>query len=199
MNEKANERRQLFHGTILYWSVGSLFVLTMLSIWMVSGIFAKYIVIGSSVDTAQVANVGIVKNELKEHKPHEENVNDGFYQLTDEEVDSFAYEKVLPGVDIPKDPFIRLELSGAEVVYELYLTVIESDPFPEEVSYTVRSDLWTPVPGKQGVYRYKDLLGPDFPETMIYILQDNKLYVTEHYKGNGDFSLTFKAQLIQKR
>ena len=132
---KRAKKVQISIGGIVYWTAGILLTLTMLSTWMAGGLLAKYVVSYSHHESADVASSGVEAFELWEHKANEfPGDNCGEYRLDlNTEVTGNAYNKVLPGVDIPKDPFIRLVLSGAEVDYTLYIKVTRSDPFPDKV------------------------------------------------------------------
>lgn len=205
MNRRTHAKKtELSAGNILYWSVGILLVLTMLTTCLVGGLFAKYVISDSFYDSARVASSGIGKMELWEHKAEETGVNSGVYGLLTEEdpVTGNDYEKVLPGVDIPKDPFIEIELKNAEVSYELYVQVTESN-LSETVTYKLTSD-WTLAEelskADKGiyVYKYKGTIDPNF-NGKIKILKNDMLYVSEHYVGNGKFSLTFSAYLMQAK
>ena len=189
-------------GGILYRTVGVLLVLTLLSIWLVSGLFAKYVTSGNDSDSAHVAGTGIVTFDVVEHKAEETGTNSGVYRLLSgeqNEVKGNLYSKVLPGVDIPKDPFVKLKLVNAEVAYTLYLQVTESNPFPEYVTYELNKTLWECIDEKNGVYQYKGAIEAGTNSYTIEILKDNMLYVSEHYVGNGKFSLTFSAYLMQAK
>ena len=194
-------------GDIVYRAVGILLMLTMLTSWLVSGLYAKYVISYTIGDSAKVAETGIMKLELWEHKANETKTETGGpggkYELDlKDEVKGNAYEKVLPGVDIPKDPFIRLELKDTVVGYELYVRAIESDPFPEYVTYELTSD-WECVDPDNGIYKYKDVFEANKPYNYtdgseIQILKDEMIYVSEHYVGSGQkFTLTFEAWLSQ--
>lgn len=179
-------------GRLVYLTVGILLTLTLLSTWFLSGLYAKYVVSGNRGDSAHVASTGIMKLELWEHKAV---LRDGVYALDQTaEVDENTYGTVIPGVDIAKDPFIRLELDNSRVDYALYLNVTESN-FPATVTYDLLEQ-WELMSEKNGtsVYRYKG----EIASGTIKILQGDKLYVSEKYVGNGQtFSLTFSAYLQQ--
>ena len=187
-------------GAIVQWTVGSLLVLTLLSTWLVSGLYARYMVSDSRYDTARVASTGIGKLELWEHFAEETDTNSGIYHLTAKTATGNEYNKVLPGVDIPKDPTISLQINKAEVRYALYVKVTESEPFPDHVTYSLTDD-WKCVDSENGIYQYKDIFEANtlYPLKEIQILKDNKLYVSEQYVGSGkSFSLTFNAYLMQE-
>ena len=182
-------------GRLVYLTVGILLTLTLFTTWSLSGLYAKYVVSGNRYDSAHVAGTGSVNLELREHEARLEN---GVYVLNkNKEVDENTYDTVIPGVDIAKDPFIKLELDNSRVDYELYLNVTESN-VPATVTYKLLKE-WEFVSKQNGtsVYRYKGTIASNFNDT-ISILQENKLYVSEKYAGNGQtFSLTFSAYLQQ--
>lgn len=202
--EKHVKKTQLSVDNILYWIVGILLILTMLTIWLVSGLFAKYVISDNRYDSARVASSGIGNLELLEHEAKLENGEYKLQEDKDHEVTKNDYKKVIPGVDIPKDPFIRLKLQNAEVSYELYVKVTEnnfptyttgSDPV-KAVTYELTED-WEKT-NTPGVYKYTTAFDSDFNGT-IKILKDDKLIVSEHYVGNGQFTLTFSAYLMQSK
>ena len=180
-------------SNIMFWAVGILLVFTMLSVWFVSGLYAKYVVTDSTSDSARVAEGSDF--ELWEHKA---NLVNGIYVLDEEEkVLENAYEKVIPGVDIAKDPFISID-AELEVSYQLYIRVIESAYFPENVTYKLTDD-WVPVNETLNIYKYKYVFdaGSKYKDE-IQILKNDKLYVGEHYVGEGkEFSLAFDAWMRQ--
>lgn len=188
-------------GNILYWAVGTLIMLTVISTLMLSNLFAKYIVTDSSSNSANVAAGGEML--LLEHKA---TLVSGVYVLSEDEADLVTtnnYDKVIPGVDIPKDPFVRLNLEASEVDYKLYVKVIKSENFPETVTFKL-TDKWLPYNEAKGIYVYDgyfDAGTSDIDD--IPILKNNKLYVGDHYVGTDDndvpqsFSLTFEAMLKQ--
>lgn len=195
-----NKSRSSF-GNTLYWTVGILIILIMISTLMLSNLFAKYIVNDSAADFAQVAAGG--EMFLLEHEATLEN---GIYVLSEDEDDLITtndYDKVIPGVDIPKDPFVRLNLENSEVDYRLYIKVIKSEHFPETVTFEL-TDKWLPYDEAKGIYIYDgyfDAGASDIDD--IQVLKNNKLYVSEHYVGTDEdgnlqsFSLTFEATLKQ--
>lgn len=211
MNKKENESKNISRrstGNVLFLTVGSLLALVILSVCLTSWLYAKYNVSDTRYDSARVAKSGIGKLEVWEHEIEETEENSGVYKLLDGE-DHLAqeneYKKVLPGVDIPKDPFIRLEIKNAEVNYFLYMKVTESAFFPETVTYKL-TDEWEKVAELSDedngvyVYKYKETITPDFGAAEIKILKEDKLFVGEHFLGEGKtFTVTFSAYLEQVR
>lgn len=206
----------------LYWTVCVLLVLTALTAWSVSGVYAKYVDAAGAGDSAIVARMGVKQFRLVEHNAND--ISDDLAKVaqlgTLYELDftktvlNNTYSKAIPGVDIPKDPFIELELVSNEVSYELYLRVEESEDFPQHVTYKL-ADVWKPVMenGKavSGLYKYVGAVEVDEDEdvdafvfkagvsytpftystnkdsdTSIHILKDDKIKVSEHFNSEPD-------------
>ena len=177
-------------NAILYRTVGILLMVTLLTAWLVCGLFAKYTTSGAESNSARVAGSGVVKFELWEHAVGE----DG--KLTDKKTAQNTYKNVEANTTIQKDPFIELELKNAEVDYELYIRVTESAGFPNGVTYDLTAK-WEKVDGQSGVYKYTGYFDAGTPyDEKIEILKDNKLTVDVGYDGKT-FSLTFEAWLVQ--
>lgn len=210
---KYSGKTQVSVQNIMYRTVGVLLVLTMLSAWLLCGLYAKYTVSESYQDSASVAKIGVDKLELLEHEAvliddaDRAVQQDSVYELTDNEVTKNDYDVVLPGVDIPKDPFIRIKgdskasIDEAKTSYELYLNVVEED-LPDTVTYEM-AEGWklikTETSQSNGVvytYKYNKVIDSQF-SGKFSVLKDNKLKVSASYVGNGKFSLTFNAWLAQ--
>ena len=78
---------------------------------------------------------------LKEHKV--ERKDNGVYDYVSpkEEVDGNQYDRVVPGAELPKDPFVRVK--NVEDAY-LYIEVVGT--LPEGMSFTINDTLWTKMP-----------------------------------------------------
>lgn len=118
---------------------------------------------------------------LKEHQATDTD-KDGVYTLDDtKEVNTNTYT-VLPGVDLPKDPFVK---TNETLKLDAYVFVEVVDGTGTNLHFTVDSDKWTELSGKTGpnggkVYAMKAnggiakadaYLGP------IPILTENKITV----------------------
>ncbi|MBQ0037958.1 MAG: hypothetical protein KBS74_04730 [Clostridiales bacterium] len=141
---------------------------------------------------------------VKEHEATDTD-KDGVYTLGDKEVEENTYT-VLPGVDLPKDPFVKTE---EELKLDAYVFVEVVDKTGTNLHFTVDSDKWTELTGKTGpnngkVYAMKankgiaeagSKLGP------ITILKDNKITVdnVEITDGAKQFGgdVTFYSYMIQ--
>lgn len=218
--DSRNRKQSMSVQGILYYAVAGLFVLTMLSVWMVSGLYAKYTTVGSELDSARVGKG--LQLQLLEHEAELVNgeyvLHDGKNNTDDVEVAKNTYSKVLPGVDIRKDPFVRLS-GTCEVDYRLYVQITEEN-FPsyenkngesvKAVTYDVTDD-WEYVPDQSNpddgvyVYIYKGYLDSGYysgsEANDIPVLEKNshgcELTVSQYYQGDGDFSLSFKAWIVQ--
>lgn len=117
---------RLFLHDILFRADCILLLSVTVTIWLICGMFAKYAVTDEGSDSARAAAFASI--DVTEHRAELKN---GEYRLTDDEVKENSYNKVIPGVDIPKDPVVHL--SGTpEVACMLYLKVTE-DNFPTYV------------------------------------------------------------------
>jgi predicted ribosomally synthesized peptide with SipW-like signal peptide len=139
------------------------------------------------------------KIDLKEH---EATVNDkGVYTLGTAEVTSNSY-KVLPGVNLPKDPFITIT-DKSDVASYLYVEVVDELGENSGLSYALTSD-WTKlnVKGANGgdVYVYQNgllITDTNAPAT-VYILKDNVVTVGQdvNVDKNG-VDITFYGYMAQ--
>jgi predicted ribosomally synthesized peptide with SipW-like signal peptide len=139
------------------------------------------------------------KIDLKEH---EATVNDkGVYTLGAAEVTSNSY-KVLPGVNLPKDPFITIT-DKSDVASYLYVEVVDELGENSGLSYALTSD-WTKlnVKGANGgdVYVYQNgllITDTNAPAT-VSILKDNVVTVGQdvNVDKNG-VDITFYGYMAQ--
>ena len=221
------ENKNKSFGKNLSRTLGILLALVVLAACTFGVIYAKYISTKNTDGNAGVAKAGNITLELKEHEAVETEKNSGEYKLLDgtngttsTEVESNSYDRVFPGVDIPKDPFVRLKIENAEVNYSLYVKVKEDNiPYAEDgttrtIKFTLTSE-WIFEETKDGVdyYRYVGAnpnsdktkpayvfnAGTNVSETKIQIINNNKLEVSQHYNGDPKkaYSLTFEAYLRQ--
>ena len=148
---------------------------------LIGGVAAKYIwsteLSGKITFSAKLAE----KVELLEHEAIRN--TDGSYVLGAETVTSNAYT-LLPGVDVPKDPYLRVTGKTPIAAY-LFLEVKEALD-PAYLSYTVDPALWTKltVSGANGgtVYVYKTLLDGDFADGSVSILNPQQITVSQKLK-----------------
>ena len=168
-----------------------LIVLTLLLITLVTFAVGKYKSTvsfdGSFTFTASLADKMILQEHVAERKTN------GSYQLGAAVVNGNTY-KLIPGLDIPKDPHIIIEGKTPIQAY-LYLEVVDTldtvtvgSNSVKLVNYALTDD-WeqvtkTPICGAANatVYRYKTMLKADVPNA-IYILKDNMVTVSQYVKS----------------
>ena len=110
---------------------------------------------------------------------------------------------LMPGVDIPKDPTIKITGKTALPAY-LYLEVVDniSDP---AVTYSL-ADWWQPLAGVTGpnggkVYVYNETIDGSTANMEIQLIKGNTVYVSQtldHSASAKPFSIKFYAYLLQK-
>lgn len=160
---------------------------------LIGGVAAKYTwsteITGTVTFSAKLAE-GIL---LKEHKAGKN--LDGSYTLdANTEVSTNAYT-LLPGLDIPKDPFITVSGKTPIEAY-LFVEVAESADLDTDIlSYTL-DDHWTPlsVSGKNGgnVYVYNSILDGSSADLTVNILKGRTLTVSQKLKtAKATNALTF--------
>ena len=157
--------------------------------------------------------------KIQEHPAVRE--HDGSYKLnTDADPVQVQEYKLMPGVDIPKDPFVTVE--GKTNLPGWLFVEIDDSKLPEEVTYAVRSaegatdedpGYWidTGLTGQYGkiyVY-YKQLVtadtqqgtGDDVELTEFYVLapddRGNTITVSQYLERETDAKLNFYAYLCQ--
>ena len=168
--------------------------------WGAANLRAKYVLSVSLTGTVSFSPNLATDITLFEHSIARQ--GDGSYQLVTSAsavpVNQNTYN-VMPGVDIPKDPYITITERTTVPGY-LYVEVVDSTP--DTITYSLTTD-WqkmTGITGKNGgsVYAY---VGSDLtvdPTTRtIKILSGDSLTVSDQYAGEN-FSLDFYAYLYQK-
>lgn len=202
-----SKKSQFSVHNVMFRTVGILLVLATLSVWLLCGLYAKYIVSENYQDSASVDSIGIGNLELLEHEAvliedaDKAVQQDSVYELTDNEVTKNTYDVVLPGVDIPKDPFIRIKVEP-KATCELYVQVVEKD-IPNTVTYEMAGG-WELIKTETAqsettvyTYKYNKAIDSKFSGP-VSVLKNNKLKVSESYVGNGKtFTLNFNAWLVQ--
>ena len=135
--------------------------------------------------------------EVKEHEATRN--TDGTYTLGTAEVTSNSY-MLMPGVDIPKDPFVRVTgYTGMPA----YLFVKVESTLPDNVTFALANG-WTALPDNAGVY-YRELENsvPAQGALEIPVLaadnSGNTLTVSDKLVRPGQaYTLSFTAYIAQK-
>lgn len=110
---------------------------------------------------------------------------DGTYKLDDKTIVNSNEYYLIPGVDIPKNPYVVIE-GKTPIPAHLYLTV--QNVTNEAITYELH-DCWVRQ-GSSNTYVYcADGTTPTEitadPDQVIYILKDNKVYVKQTLLGGG--------------
>lgn len=172
-------------------------ILLVLLLTMTAYVAGKYITQiefnGSVTFTTSLAS----KMELLEHKAVRQ--SNGTYTLGDETVTGNTYI-LMPGVDVPKDPYIVITGKTPIPAY-LYIEIESTLDAP--VEYTVDTTKWTllKTDGNKSVYYYHTEIGKDFPEDPIYVLKDNQVTVSQTLLSGSDTEtdvLSIRALLKEK-
>lgn len=144
--------------------------------------------------------------DLKEHQADYK--NDGVYVLKDGregrelvETQKNEYKQVLPGVDLPKDPFVRVKGLDVDSAY-LFVEVVGLNNLSPNFSASVDPANWTvtSLSGAHGgtVYVYNTADGriTDDIES-ANILLDNVVEVKENCSAGAVANLNFYGYIIQ--
>ena len=165
-----------------------------------SAVYAKYI-----KKTEFKGNVTIQADLAEDFKIIESQASRnemGEYSLvSDTEVSGNEYI-LMPGVDIPKDPTIKITGKTALPAY-LYVEVVDniSDP---AVTYSL-ADRWQPLAGVTGpnggkVYVYNETVDGSTANMSVPIIKGNTVYVGQtlvHSAAAKPFSIKFHAYMLQ--
>lgn len=152
---------------------------------------AKYIAnrqVGGSVTI--LAQLGTIA--LQEHEAVRQ--ADGSYKLNEELVTTNAYF-LMPGVDVPKDPYVVI---SDKTPIEAYVYIKVESTLPDTVQYSLAGH-WKAVTGCTGVYVYAPGGTPKAvtENGTIQILTNDTLTVSQKYSGNDWVELNFTAYLYQ--
>lgn len=180
-----------------------LIVLTLLLVMLTSVAVGKYMQTASFEGKVTFSANLATNIILRESKLERD--SDGNYELSDTKYVSGSQEYVLiPGVDVPKNPHIIIE-GKTNVGAYLFVEVV-STVDADKLIYSVDDSLWKKLnlTGKHDgdVYVYTGsgntpLVMTSTPANPIYILQGNKITVSQHIgcKENWNDALTFYASM----
>ena len=179
-----------------------LLVLTVISTRMVCSLYARYTISDTgreSAGTAAAAGLALEEISVELYSDIADMVSaDTVYTFGSGTADGMEY-LVVPGMDIPKDPYISVDGKNQTPCY-LYIEVIQ-EHVPETVSFALEEDwiLLADVPGRFGgdVYTYRTIIGPKEKHERIGIIEDQKLYVSQSYSAGDPFRIAFRGYMIQ--
>lgn len=158
--------------------------------------------------TGEVVNtftVGDINIDLKEHK-YDATENELLEKVEANETTSVDNYKIIPGTDLPKDPFVRVK-AGSEACW--VFVKVETEKWPtSKVTFGIDGK-WTvlDVTNYPDIYWYEqDTLVGETEDELLYILADDKVEVSEDLtkteieviKAAGSPKLKFTAYAVQK-
>ncbi|MBR4881428.1 MAG: hypothetical protein IKU19_05805 [Clostridia bacterium] len=160
-------------------------------------VFAKYVQKDTLTGTANIsAKLGNI--ELLESKAIKN--DDGSYTLdVNDPVTSNEYSVVLPGYDIPKDPYVKITNKSSIPAY-VYVEVVDTNLEAAKITYEIASN-WKLIEGVTGqnggdLYVYVTSVVND--ENRIEILKENKIIVSQKLDKNAtDLNLSFYAYMAE--
>lgn len=179
MQKKMIKKRIILFGII----VAVTFVIA-----ITAGLHAKYIRKVSLQGSVEFSSELAEKVELNESEAVP--TKSGRYKLNQNKKVLENNYKVMPGVNIPKDPAITVTGKTGIPSY-LFVEVTETD-IPDTVTYLL-CECWEKINNTNNIYVYT---GDDF-DAPIKILKDDILNVSAQYNGES-FNLNFTAYLYQK-
>lgn len=156
------------------------------AVMITSGLHAKYVrkvSLNGSVEFASELAKNVTLNESKA-----EIQSSGRYELLKSEKVTENSYKVMPGVNIPKDP--QITITGKTGIPSYLYVKVEEKTIPNTVRYSLCSH-WQKVVDNVYVYTGDDFNSP------INIIEKDTLYVSQNYNGEN-FGLNFTAYLYQK-
>lgn len=134
---------------------------------------------------------------LKEHAIDHQDAN-GKYVLKDGDADSTGnnYSAVVPGVNLPKDPTVKVEALAGDA----YLYVVVDNQLSSGLTYTIDSK-WTAIGTKDNktLYAYNggEKLTANSAVNQAVLEGDQIVVSSEKEVATGNSTLTFNAYLVQ--
>ncbi len=204
-----NETKRRIRRGLLIGLVAQLIIMA-----VVGGfVYSKYVkqdkLDGQISITAELGTIQLLEHQAKK-------TDKGNYEFTEVLYDGTVgkegntYDHVLPGLDIPKDPYIKVEGKTPIPAY-IFVEVVADTNFDEynghvqnKLAYSLTSS-WKKldIAGENGgtVYVYVDGEGNPIKVTgnisELHILVDDKIIVSQKVNIEGEASLQFYATMAQ--
>jgi len=183
-------------------SVLSLILLAIAAAALIIGLAAaKYVKEVRMTHTIKVSADLAKSIEIFEHKANR--TEHGDYETSADTVAENEY-KLMPGVDVPKDPTVRIKgYTGLKAW--LYVEIVESADFPKSVTYAVdtAANGWTELSGVTGPNRgkiyYRELTNAQTGDLEFPVLANNTVIVSEKIPRGTTLKLDFYAYITQEK
>lgn len=184
-------------------SISVLLLLTLLSVHFVSGLYARYFTGEMTGGGASIASGGSV--EVLEHRAYFDTAAYRYVLDRDNLVTNNTYDVLVPGMNIEKDPFVRLA-GDNDVSYTLYLEVVPSRP--DIMTYKM-SDHWQSsqrFSAQHGgsVYVFQSVIAPHEKRDISGLLSGGKIHIRSTLKDKQEpevnsepFRVDMYAYLVQ--
>lgn len=197
MKKQNKEKAPVNLGTILIRVAAGLFILTLITVYLLGGLFARYVSSGHGLDSARVATFGDLT-------------------LTETgDFDGTAAKKgmIIPGVPLTKDAVVTF--AGSEAATVVFVEVIvpkDTWETADNKAFSYGGMSWSVASGweylTKDLYDGKDryvffkILEPNTQLSREKIVKDGEISVSEEItKANigslGNADLTFRASVIQ--
>lgn len=178
-------------------SVLSLILLAIAAAALIIGLAAaKYVKEVRMTHTITVSADLAKSIEIFEHKANR--TEHGDYETSADAVAENEY-KLMPGVDVPKDPTVRIKGYTGLAAW-LYVEIVETN-VPATVTYATASG-WEPlsVTGPNGgkIY-YRELTNTQTGDLEFPVLANNTVTVSESIPRNTTLKLDFYAYITQQK
>lgn len=172
------------------WLPGLLIFAVLLASMVGGAAYAKYVAqlkVGGSLSIT--ANLGSITVKESVASPN----TDGSYTLGSATTNSGNTYEIIPGLDIPKNPYVTVYVASAIPVYVYIVVDQDFTNSPDGISYELE-DCWKPVTGYTNVYVYSNSDGPIqvSSDATIDILKNDMVYVSQHLKANVKTSVYLK-------
>lgn len=162
--------------------------------------YAKYVQETTLNGTVNItAELGIV--QVLEHVANRN--DDGSYSLGKDTTSEKNEYTLIPGLDIPKDPYVVVSNKSTVPAY-IFLEVTDNITDDKIISYTIDPDHWKKLEGVDGqVYVYIENGSPKAVTSNIdpiNILEDQTVYVSQNlkdYEGETPISINFTVSMKQ--
>lgn len=195
MTRENNRKSPVNFGTIMIRVAAGLFILTVITVYLLAGVLARYVTTGTGSDSARVAKFG---------------------ELTLTETGNFdgtdaKKGMIIPGVDLQKDATVTFEKS--EVATVVFVEVITNCETSDHKIYSYNGQLqWSMESGWKYLnsdtfegkprHIYYQIVDPNAGLTADIIAENGKIAVSENIAkatitALGNAYITLRASVIQ--
>lgn len=181
--------------TVRYWLIVAIALELMVLLSLSGVVYAKYVaekeLNGNVTIKAELGKIALYEHEANKKAS-------GQYELnTDKTVSDNTYDTVIPGLDIPKDPYV--EITNKTQIPAYVFLIVNETAWPNTMEYELEEH-WKPLSGYDDVYVYSNNDGPIKVTgniATIKIIENDTITVSQEYTGPDEANLTFSACMGQ--